>query len=82
MARFTFFVGSLLAVAPASADWVILTDGQRIQVQAVEIADRDREIAVLGRLVRNPGRLLSLAFYLIRLRESSNIRRIIDVLTP
>jgi hypothetical protein len=40
MARFTFFVGSLLAVAPASADWVIFTDGQRSQVQAVEIAER------------------------------------------
>ena len=40
MARFTFFVGSLLAIAPASADWVIFTDGQRSQVQAVEIAER------------------------------------------
>ena len=40
MARFTFFVGSLLAVAPASADWVIFTDGQRTQVQAIEIAER------------------------------------------
>ncbi len=40
MARFTFFLGSLLAVAPASADWVIFTDGQRTQVQAVEIAER------------------------------------------
>ena len=40
MARFTFFVGSLLAVAPASADWVIFTDGQRTQVQAVEITER------------------------------------------
>ena len=40
MARFTFFVGSLRAVAPASADWVVFTDGQRTQVQAVEIAER------------------------------------------
>jgi len=40
MARFLFLVGTLLAVAPASADWVIFTDGQRSQVQAVEIAER------------------------------------------
>ena len=48
MARFTFFVGSLLAVAPASADWVILTDGQRSQVQAVEIAERAVHITTLA----------------------------------
>ena len=40
MVRFAFFVGGILAAAPASADWVIFTDGQRTQVQALEIAER------------------------------------------
>lgn len=40
MARYICLVGSLLAVTPASADWVILADGQRIEVQAVEIGER------------------------------------------
>lgn len=48
MARFTLFVGSLLAVAPASAEWVIFTDGQRSQVQAVEIAERAVHITTLA----------------------------------
>ena len=48
MARFTFLVGSLLAVAPASADWVIFTDAQRSQVQAVEIAERAVHITTLA----------------------------------
>ena len=40
MVRFAFFVGGILAAAPAGADWVIFTDGQRTQVQALEIAER------------------------------------------
>ena len=40
MARFAFFVGGILAAAPTSADWVIFADGQRTEVQAVEIAER------------------------------------------
>ena len=40
MARFVFFVGGILAAAPASADWVIFADGQRARVQAVVIAER------------------------------------------
>ena len=39
MARFTFFVGTLLAALPAWADWVVFTDGQRSEVQAVTIAE-------------------------------------------
>ena len=39
MVRFAFFVGGILAATPASADWVIFADGQRTEVQAVEIAE-------------------------------------------
>lgn len=40
MARFTFLAGIFLAVTPVSADWLILTDGQRIQVNAIDIQER------------------------------------------
>ena len=48
MARFTFFGAILLAVTPANAEWVIFTDGQRSQVQAVEIAERAVYITTLA----------------------------------
>lgn len=38
--RFALLVGSVLAAAPASADWVIFADGQRTEVHSVEIAER------------------------------------------
>lgn len=48
MARFTFFLGTLLAAAPTCADWVVFNDGQRTPVQAVVIAERAVHITTLA----------------------------------
>ena len=45
-----------------------------------ELEKLDWEVALLGRLIRNPGVFLNLKLLGIRLRESNDIPRIIDVL--
>jgi hypothetical protein len=45
-----------------------------------ELDKLDGEVATLGRLVRNPGWFLNLGLLAIRLRESNDVPRIIDVL--
>ncbi len=48
--------------------------------QLLEIARRDQVMAGLARVVRTPGILGSLFALVIRFRESSNVRRVIDVM--
>jgi hypothetical protein len=45
------------------------------------IAEQDQQIAELARKIEHPGWLVSLALTWIRLRESSDVRRNLDVLT-
>jgi len=47
MARFAFWF-SILAAAPASADWVIFADGQRSEVQAVVVGERAVHLTTLA----------------------------------
>jgi hypothetical protein len=50
--------------------------------QAVKIAMLDNAVAAFGRLIRRPaGFLINLALRIIRLRESNDVPRIIDVLS-
>ncbi len=48
MARFVFFVGTLLAAAPAWSDWVVFVDGQRTEVRAVELTERAVNITTMA----------------------------------
>lgn len=45
-----------------------------------ELARKDNEIAALGRLIQHPGYLLNAGMLPIRVRESSDVRAVIDVL--
>lgn len=44
------------------------------------IEERDRWTAELGRLILHPGLFLSLGLFVVRVRESNNVSRIIDLL--
>ena len=49
--------------------------------QASVIAEKDRDVEALARRIRNPGLLVSLAALAVRSRQTSDVRRIIDVLS-
>ncbi|TDI83086.1 MAG: hypothetical protein E2O78_08705 [Caldithrix sp.] len=48
--------------------------------QQAKIAEKDEKIALLANIVRNPGWLVNLFAFLIRILETSNVRKVINVL--
>ena len=48
--------------------------------QQAKIAEKDEKIAVLANIVRNPGWLVNPFAFLIRILETSNVRKVINVL--